>query len=137
MTIDEFIAKHQLEMRLSRLLGRTDHFSFDDTWNKTARHWQFKIERIGFGPSTEFIGEYSQGSAHKNPPKFRDVLDCLALHARSTDQSFEDWCSDFGYDTDSRNAQKTYEACAETRTKLMTLLGRDALREFLTEVEPL
>ena len=47
-------------------------------------------------------------------------------------QSFEDWCADYGYDTDSRKASETYEACCDTGRKLRAAFTPDelsALRE--------
>lgn len=40
-------------------------------------------------------------------PRPYDVLSCLQKYEVG---SFEDFCSDFGYDTDSRSAYKTYKA---------------------------
>jgi hypothetical protein len=60
------------------------------------------------------------------PPDAADVLSCLCLDATSADRvTFEDWCSDFGYDTDSRKAEKIYLACVETNAKLHAFLGED------------
>lgn len=56
-------------------------------------------------------------------PKLSGVLECLILDASTGDQSFEDFCSDFGYDTDSRRAERTWEACVDVRDRLMILLG--------------
>lgn len=65
-----------------------------------------------------------------------DVLGCLFSDASATDSTFEDWCGDLGYDTDSRKALATYEACRQTGLDLLRVLGaehfeqlRDALNE--------
>lgn len=45
-------------------------------------------------------------------PEARDVIYSLLLDSDALDHdSFESWASDFGYDTDSREAEKTYQAC--------------------------
>lgn len=54
-----------------------------------------------------------------------DVLSCLALDAGSTNQSFESWCADLGYDSDSRRAEATYKACQRNAVRLTRLLGND------------
>lgn len=51
-------------------------------------------------------------------PKFDSVLACLVQDAIGSAQTFDDWCSDFGYDTDSRKALQTYLDCQETAKKL-------------------
>lgn len=47
-------------------------------------------------------------------PKIADVLHCLLVDATAIDYSFEDWCGEFGYDTDSRKAFQMYETCVQT-----------------------
>lgn len=54
-----------------------------------------------------------------------DVLHCLISDASSADNTFEDWCADFGYDSDSRKAERTYKACQRIAVKLNKLLGSD------------
>ena len=41
--------------------------------------------------------------------------------------TFEEWAGDFGYDLDSRNAEKIYRACLDNALKLRAMLGNDAL----------
>jgi len=135
--MDDFVKDHQLQLRLVKILGRTDRAGFDEAWSKTATHYQFKIEAIGFGPVTEFFGTYSQGSAHKTAPRLSDILDSLAMDCSGLDKSFESWCDDFGYDTDSRKAFSVYEECLDIRKRLIALLGRNAFRELIEDVERL
>jgi len=54
-----------------------------------------------------------------------DVLHCLISDTQSAVNSFEDWCADFGYDTDSRKAEAIYNACQRISVKLHKLLGDD------------
>ena len=63
-------------------------------------------------------------------PTAYDVLACLQKYDIGT---FEDFCSEFGYDTDSRSALKTYEACKEEFTNLQTLFT-DSEIELLQEI---
>lgn len=57
-------------------------------------------------------------------PKVEDVLYSLAQDAGAIDaRDFEDWASDFGLDTDSRQAEATYRACLEIALKLRAALG--------------
>jgi hypothetical protein len=75
---------------------------------------------------------FYQGTAHKNPPTSADVVGCMLLDASALDSTFEEWCSDMGYDSDSRAAERTYHACIEQGKKAKALLGEhfDALREL-------
>lgn len=69
--------------------------------------------------------EFHQGSAHRKAPSAADVLYCLCADASALDEGFEDWCSNFGYDTDSRKALDTFLACQSVGRKVRTFLGAD------------
>jgi hypothetical protein len=68
-------------------------------------------------------------------PHAADVLHSLALDSSAATQTFADWCSDFGYDTDSRKALATYETCQQAADKLTRVFGRGCIEEIqqLTE----
>lgn len=61
------------------------------------------------------------------------VTDSEVLFNRMT---FEDFCSDYGYDSDSRKTYKMYKACLEQGQKLNKLLGESLINE-LQQCEPL
>lgn len=60
-------------------------------------------------------------------PSIADVVECLISDASSADQTFEDWCGDYGYDTDSRKAGATYKAVVKQTAALRRLLGAEAI----------
>jgi hypothetical protein len=69
-------------------------------------------------------------------PTQASVLYCLLLDAESGSLSFDDFCSDFGYDSDSISDFKTYQACmAITKQvqKLFTSSERQQLQELLQD----
>jgi hypothetical protein len=43
---------------------------------------------------------------------------------------FEDWASEFGYDTDSRKAAKVYQACLQTALKFRQFFNEAELTEL-------
>lgn len=43
----------------------------------------------------------------------------------SGEESFRDFCQSFGYDEDSRRAEKTWKACKRAAKKLMRVYGGD------------
>lgn len=64
-------------------------------------------------------------------PEIGDVFYSLVIDAGAIDHAtFEDWASDFGYDTDSRSAEATYRACLEIALKLRAALGDDGLNKL-------
>ena len=58
-------------------------------------------------------------------PTAYDVLSCVASDSH-TPETFADFCDEYGYDQDSRTAEKTFKAADK--------LGR-RIRAFFTEVE--
>lgn len=70
-------------------------------------------------------------------PTLEDILDSLALDASVLDQTFEEFCGEFGYDTDSRKAEETYQACRENAKGLLSLLGKETFKTLCFETERL
>lgn len=67
-------------------------------------------------------------------PHAVDVVQSMLSDA--TGESFESWCGDLGYDTDSRKALATWEACRESDRVMRGVFGKafdsavDLAREF-------
>jgi hypothetical protein len=78
---------------------------------------------------------YRMGLAHKTrfgqptPPKQDDVLHSLFMDAQCGSLSFNDFCSEFGYDNDSLKAFDTYRGCMESGEKLRKALGSEYTKE--------
>lgn len=64
-------------------------------------------------------------------PTLYDVLACLQKYDVG---SFEDFCWEFGYDTDSRSAKKTYKAVVKEYDKMCSLFSENDL-EVLREIQ--
>jgi hypothetical protein len=64
-------------------------------------------------------------------PELIDVLYSLVLDSDVINHpSFEDWANEFGYDVDSRKAEKTYRECMQIALKLRAMLGNDNLEKL-------
>lgn len=59
----------------------------------------------------------------RKPSDLRNAFECFLSDAIAGKQSFEDFCGDFGYDVDSRKAEKTWKACQRAAEKADRLLG--------------
>lgn len=64
-------------------------------------------------------------------PTNYDILACLIKYDPGT---FENFCSEFGYDTDSRNAERTYKAVVNEWQNICALFT-DAEIEELAEIQ--
>jgi hypothetical protein len=67
---------------------------------------------------------YYMGSAFNGrPPTSREVLAGLLLDASCAAESFEDFCTNLGYDVDSIKALKVYKTCKGISARLHKFLG--------------
>jgi hypothetical protein len=87
-----------------------------------ARHWLVTFK----------AGSRSMRVHFTQVPTAAEVLDCLASDAAGFEnaRSFEEWASEYGYDTDSRKAERAYKAISRQAAKLRALFG-DANYETL------
>lgn len=98
-------------------------------------HWKVTIITKDSNKMTLF---YSKGYGHNGQaPTVEEVLDCLASDAAGYDnaRSFEDWAGEYGYDVDSRKAERVYNTIKEQADKLKALLGPSAYAALLWETE--
>ncbi len=78
---------------------------------------------------------FSMGSAHNGKaPKLRDVMPCLVSDSLGAGASFSEWCAEYGYDTDSRKAEATYNA-VERQSRALRQLLTDSLDTVATMYE--
>lgn len=59
---------------------------------------------------------------------------CALSDGLSAENSFDDFCSEFGYDHDSRKAEKIYKACEKTNNKLHRVFSCD-LYDLINEIQ--
>ena len=98
-------------------------------WAPDAHHYRCTLT---YG-TRRMTTPFHQGSACKGDPDLLTVLGCLFSDAQAGEDSFEDFCSEFGYETDSRKAEKTWKSCASMNVRLHKLLGADydLVREYV------
>ena len=91
-----------------------------------------KIKSGGLSYSFDFWG------STMNPEIKTDQENVFAMYCSISDamagqQSFEDFCGEFGYDEDSRSAEKVHRACEKTYAKVSKVFGDD-LYELINEL---
>lgn len=68
------------------------------------------------------------------PPKLTDIIYSLMVDSSVLDSSgFEDWCDDFGYDSDSIKAKGIYDACMETALKVRHMIDLEEAQEVFQD----
>lgn len=60
----------------------------------------------------------------KRQPTVADILAAVTRDSEALDMTFDDWCDNCGYDADSREAEKVYNACCDNARKLLAFLSR-------------
>ncbi len=85
-------------------------------------------------PEGRYVTAVRKSAVKWMKPDVANVLMSLAMDSRDSDQPFEDWAPDFGYDTDSRKALEIWNACNDIRRALNSGLGDELMNE-LTECE--
>jgi hypothetical protein len=65
----------------------------------------------------------------QTPPSNYSLLSCMASDSYET-ETFEYWCDNFGYDTDSRKALDTYLKCEKISADICRLFTSDELDQL-------
>jgi len=98
-----------------KYLCKTKH----DGWE--CFHWQIDMSNFGIKKTKYHTIDYYTGIGHvyknsKNPipPLPFGVLNNLYTDSSATEQAFDDWCGEFGYDTDSRKGLQLYLDCQKS-----------------------
>lgn len=131
-TLDEFIAKHGIELDTCTEVAPTEA---DRTgWTAGSRHWSITLHN---GSGRAYSTRFHTGSAILGDPEPRDVLVCAASDSAGYEnaQGFEQWADEYGYDTDSRAAERTFEAVKQQAANLRTWLGVEAYNELLWDTD--
>jgi hypothetical protein len=79
---------------------------------------------LGYAGRT-YTFDFWRGTGIKDDPTALGCLECLLDDANGSDCTFDEWCADRGYDSDSRTAERTFKACRRVDRNLRRLLGDD------------
>ena len=135
MRIDEFIKEHSIHYERCNKMFRNPNMP---DW-KNADHWEVVLHITGKGLyEPEFITCYSMGKGHKGKkPTMQQVLDCVASDAAGYEDSgsFEEWAMNYGYNPDSRQAERTYRLVEQQSRELRRFLGKEAYESLLRYTE--
>lgn len=92
------------------------------SWGTPNNGWKVTLKN---GRGNSYTVPFYKGvGLEDTAPTALEVLECLVRDAAGyrDASSFEEWAEDLGYDTDSREAEKTYNACNRIADRLGTFL---------------
>ena len=121
MTIKNFVNKYNV--------------SIENEWTDKNPNMDSKTRMIHW-KSTLRMGRrlmaliFSQGLGIAGEPEAESVLCCLKSDSYCADFSFEEFCNEFGYDEDSRQAKRTHDAII-TQSKKLRRFMNDRYDEFM------
>jgi hypothetical protein len=111
---------------------------------RTGQHFRFDVfveSESGEEISFEFFGSSQDFEDGKNELEEHDLLHafyCVLGDVNCGLMDFEEFCSEMGYSTDSRQAYQTWEACKESAEQLNDLgLNQEEIYDLLNELSEL
>lgn len=111
----------------TKLTVLEEDWRVNENWGEKKPRYYFKCRLTRGRKSWTF--DFWMGTATDGYPTMYDVLACVQKYDVG---SFEDFCGEFGYDTDSRRAERTYKAVCKEYAAVERLFGdvMDKLQEI-------
>ena len=117
--------KTEYEINALRFAGKYNvklnalSWEYKPFWGEKQNRWVFKMRLSRNRKSYTFEFGQSIYNGSKEPTMY-DVLSCLQKYDCGT---FENFCDEYGYDTDSRKAERIYKGCVKEYNAVVRLFG--------------
>ena len=84
--------------------------------------------------------EYFTGLGHRKNnkparPHITGVIYSILIDSKAYNMCFEQWVDEFGYDTDSRKAEKLYQQCIQNAQKVYSVFSSKQIEELETLIQ--
>lgn len=123
---EQFLLKHGIKLRI------TLSDSKPAPWDTAGHHYRVTLSKKSGGRVTfDFWGSVADMRAGKAPSEY-GVLACLSSDV-NIPETFEDFCSDLGYEQDSIKALQTFKRCLSFSKRLRAFFTTDEI-EALQEI---
>jgi hypothetical protein len=110
----------------------TEHDGPHNQFLVTVKHYDI-TRRFSFYDSTR---NHDLGIYDLSKDTVEDAFRSFIEDAIAGDMTFDDFCGNFGYDTDSRSAERIYKLCKKALTKAHDLrLNYDDLCEIVNDID--
>lgn len=113
-------AKGEIIVCTVKFVGKKGNGDFD-SW----QHNKVTVRNVATKKSCQFDFWGSKVKPHMdNRDGAVNALDCFAMDSLSVqDHDFRSFCSEFGYDEDSRTAEKVFKGCLRMEEKFERVIG--------------
>lgn len=125
----DFLAKHGIKFSFKLANTKTAPWGKDEKRNHFVV--TFRKGRKSF--SADFFGSINDYKAGKTEIDAYSVLACFSSDIYCPD-TFGDFCADYGYNEDSREAEKTFRACKKLAVKLNKFFDTEEMKKDLSEI---
>lgn len=129
-----------LEISAVFLRSQSQAEAFDEKSRNGLHSNTFKITVLNTDNSNEidFLyhgshADYKAGKKELNESDLLQAFECFLSDAIAGDMDFEDFCNEFGYDEDSRRAERIHNACQEHKELFESLEIDNDLYDFSNE----
>ena len=120
----DFLAKYGIKFRAT--LSDTKTAEWDDGKTGQRHHYRITLSKPGAGVSFDFFGSVADYKAGRKEATPYDVLACLSSDA-NTPETFEEFCSEYGYNADSRKDYATFRRCDRLARRLRAFFTAEEL----------
>lgn len=112
-------------------LSDTKAAPWEDKESRYRPHWRITLKGPGGSYTFDYFASINDGMNGAPEPTAYDVIACLPWYDPGT---FANFCSEYGYDEDSRKAEQTYRAVKAQAANLARIFPSEADREGLAAV---
>lgn len=121
----KFMDKYGVTLEMKRL-GRKQHFPSDKRNNTWRDVYAVTLAKTGRPEPMRFrFGASIHSTENGYMPTAYDILSCLTKYDVG---SFEEFCSEFGYETNSRTAVRIYKAVKHEYAECLRLFGPESIK---------
>lgn len=129
----DFLSKTQTTMSVAHTLENNCP-TWDNEKHIHGNEYKITFKRGKKSASIKFWNSYQDILDGDIPPSAYDVLANIANGQYDDLLTFDQWCDDYGYNSDSRKAFRTYQLCVKQAIKLKTIWSAKEL-ELLQEIQ--
>lgn len=119
-------------------------------WKKAAKSPKYSTS-FGYGEDSRLVDFMARNASLKKTPELlahqatlaaeiarlqkvqpnpAEVLASICREALDSEQTFADWCANFGYEEDSRKAESIYRTCQDNAARVRKLVTRQQMEKL-------